>query len=46
MDGGTLVAVGKTLQRGRKLTVAEVDVSQGGRRVARGTFTYVTFDRE
>ena len=46
VDGGELAAVGKTLQRGRKLTVAEVDVTQAGKRVARATFTYIHFDRE
>ena len=39
--GGDVVARASVLRRGRRLGVCEVDVMQGGSRVARGLFTYL-----
>ena len=40
-DGSDLVAVATPVKIGRKIAVCSVDVSQGGRLVAQGTFTYL-----
>jgi uncharacterized protein (TIGR00369 family) len=40
-DGGELVAVATPLRIGRRLAVCAVDVTQGGRHLARGVFTYL-----
>ena len=39
--GGELVAVATPVRIGRRIAVCSVDVSQDGRLVARGTFTYL-----
>ncbi len=44
-QGGELVARGRVVRRGRRLGVAEVEVEQEGRAVARGTFTYLFHPR-
>ena len=40
-DGSDLVAVATPVKVGRKIAVCSVDVSQGDRLVAQGTFTYL-----
>lgn len=41
IDGGTLEAKADVVRRGRRLGIAEVTVSQGGRLVLTGLFTYL-----
>lgn len=40
-DGGELVAVATPVMIGKRIAVCAVDVTQGERHVARGTFTYL-----
>jgi uncharacterized protein (TIGR00369 family) len=40
-DGGELAAIATPLKIGRRIAVCSVDVVQGDRLVARGTFTYL-----
>lgn len=40
-DGGELVAVAEPLKIGRRLAVCRVDLTQDGRHVASGVFTYL-----
>ncbi|HEX5133059.1 MAG TPA: PaaI family thioesterase [Candidatus Krumholzibacteria bacterium] len=41
VDGGELVAVAIPLRVGRRVAVCSVDVSQDGKHLARGLFTYL-----
>lgn len=41
LDGGELVARSRVVRRGRTIAVAEVDVEQGGRAVAKALFTFL-----
>ncbi len=40
-DGGDLIAIASPIKIGRRIAVCSVDVMQGDRPVARGTFTYL-----
>ncbi len=42
---GTLTARATVLRRGRKVAVAEVEVSQSEKIVAKGTFTFLFVDK-
>jgi uncharacterized protein (TIGR00369 family) len=42
---GPLVARARVVQRGRRVGLADVEVSQSDRLVAKGLFTYLFFDR-
>jgi uncharacterized protein (TIGR00369 family) len=44
VDAGELRAVAKPIQRGRTISVCDVDVHQAERQVAKGLFTYLEFD--
>ena len=43
-DQGPIIARSKLIKRGRTINVAESDVFQGERHLAKGTFTYLVFD--
>lgn len=42
---GELIAVGKVAKRGNKVIVCESSVSQAGKEVARGLFTYLVWEK-
>jgi len=42
---GTLTAESKVLKRGKRTGVCEVEVTQAGKLVAKGIFTYLFFER-
>jgi uncharacterized protein (TIGR00369 family) len=42
---GTVTAESKVLKRGKRTGVCEVEVSQAGKLVAKGIFTYLFFER-
>ncbi len=44
-DQGKLVARGSVLKRGRKVSVAEVEIKQAGKLVAKGLFTFLFVDK-
>jgi len=44
-EGGTLVARATVLRRGRKVAVAEVEVTQANKMVAKGLFTFLFVDK-
>lgn len=44
-DRGELRARSRVVQRGRRIGVCQVEVSQADRPVALGTFTYLFFER-
>jgi len=44
-DGGTLVARASVLRRGRKVAVAEVEITQAEKMVAKGLFTFLFVDK-
>lgn len=43
-DQGPIIARSKLVKRGRTINVAEADVFQGERHLAKGIFTYLVFD--
>ena len=43
---GELVAHARLVQRGRRVALVEADVLQGGRLLARGSFTYLVYERD
>jgi acyl-coenzyme A thioesterase PaaI-like protein len=43
-ERGTLVARASVLRKGRKVAVAEVDVTQAEKMVAKGVFTFLFVD--
>lgn len=45
-DGGELVARARVVQRGRRIAVCDVEVSQADKLTAKGLFTYLIYDRE
>ena len=45
LEEGPLFARSRVVQRGRKVGVADVEVTQSDKLVAKGTFTYMFFDR-
>lgn len=45
VDGGDLVATSRIVRRGRTIALADVDVHQDDRHVAKGLFTYTFFER-
>jgi uncharacterized protein (TIGR00369 family) len=45
-SGGALTAKAKVVQRGRKIGVCSVEVSQSNLIVLKGLFTYLFYDRE
>jgi len=46
LGGGDLLAVARRVRRGRRVALADVDVLQGERHVAKGLFTYVVLPLE
>ena len=46
VDGGAVVARAQLLHRGRRVGVCEVEVSQAETIVAKGTFTYLFFEKQ
>lgn len=44
-DQGKLVARGSVLKRGRKVSIAEVEIKQAGKLVAKGLFTFLFVDK-
>jgi uncharacterized protein (TIGR00369 family) len=42
---GTLMAESKVLKRGKRTGVCEVEVTQTGKLIAKGIFTYLFFER-
>jgi uncharacterized protein (TIGR00369 family) len=44
-DRGPVAARARVVQRGRRIALCEVDVTQADKLVARGSFTYLLFDR-
>ena len=45
-DGGDLVACSKLVKRGKRVALCEVEVSQDGKAVAKGLFTYLIFESD
>ena len=45
-DRGPVTARARVVQRGRRVALCEVDLTQAGKLVARGSFTYLLFERE
>ena len=46
VDRGPVTARARVVQRGRRVALCEVDLTQAGKLVARGSFTYLLFQRE
>jgi predicted transcriptional regulator len=44
-ENGVVLAQSKVLKRGRRVGVCEVEVTQAGKLIAKGIFTYLFFDR-
>ena len=42
-DGSKLVACARTLKRGRTISVVETELSQMGRQIAKGSFTFLHY---
>ena len=42
---GSVIAQSKVLKRGRRVGVCEVEVTQSGKLIAKGIFTYLFYDR-
>ena len=42
---GVVIAQSKVLKRGRRVGVCEVEVTQSGKLIAKGIFTYLFYDR-
>jgi len=45
MDGGTLRARSRVVQKGRKILLCDAEVHQDGKLLAKGLFTYLVYER-